>query len=313
MPRGLAFVALSALLAVPAAPADAARQKPIRGKLSARGYTMVALSTNGKITTVRVRRGRFALRPPARVVTLHLRTRGGTYAGPIVVGKRKGGRRAVVGVRAGARLGRINVLSEIGYARTARNPRRRAIDPGRIARARKGVPIGADVFGWVRSKPPRRPPTGDRDFDGIPDRLDIDDDGDRVLDKVDRSRLRRRARASVTKEDPLGLSTGLGAPLAMTPNVHTGASDAEIDQASRDLGYVIMDIPFGLSAVELDCGAPVPAGLSYCAPGGTAVLDNGKRFPECGPATRGSARRPPTPTAFPTRRCSSSRSPPSRR
>ena len=143
------------------------------------------------------------------------------------------------------------------------------------------MPIGAGVFGWVRSKPPKRPPKGDRDFDGIPDRLDIDDDGDRVLDKVDRSGLRRGRSSAVTAEDPLGLATGLGAGLVETPNVHAGASDAAIDQASRDLGYILMNIPFGVAAVELDCGARVPAGLSYCAPGGTARLDSGKAFPDC--------------------------------
>lgn len=281
MPRGLAFVALALLLAASAAPADAARQKPIKGNLTASGYTLIALSTNGKVTTKRVGSGRFSLRPPSRVVTLHLRGRGGFYAGPIVVGTRKGGRRAVVGVRAGAGLGEIEILADEGFARTASKPPRRAVDRRRIARARKGVPIGADVFGWVRSKPPGRPPTGDRDFDGIPDRLDIDDDGDRVLDKVDRSGRRRGKAAAVTTEDPLGLATGLGVPLHSTPNVHTGASDAEIDQFSRDLGYIIMDIRFGVSAVELDCGPPVPVGLSYCAMGGTAVNDNGNPFPEC--------------------------------
>jgi hypothetical protein len=280
MPRRLALVALPLLLAA-SAPAEAARQKPIRGKLTAPGYTLVALSTSGKVTTKRVKSDRFSLRPPADVVTLHLRARGGFYAGPIVVGTRKGGRRTVLGVRAGARLGKINVRPNDGFARTATKPPRRVTDRRRIGRARKGVPIGAGVFGWVRSKPPRRPPEGDRDFDGIPDRLDIDDDGDRVLDKVDRSGLRRGRATAVTAEDPLGLATGLGATLSMTPNVHTGASDAEIDQASRDLGYIIMDIRFGVSAVELDCGPPVPAGLSYCALGGTAVHENGKPFPEC--------------------------------
>ena len=280
MPRRLAFVAFLLLLAAPA-PADAARQKPIKGKLTAPGYTLVALSTSGKVTTKRVGTDRFSLRPPARVVTLHLRGRGGVYAGPIVVGTRKGGRRAVVGVREGARLGRINVRPDDGFARVAGKPPRRATDRRRIARARKGVPIGAAVFGWVRSKPPGRPPKGDRDFDGIPDRLDIDDDGDRVLDKVDRSRLRRGKSAAVTAEDPIGLATGLGVPLHATPNVHTGMSDGEIDQASRDLGYIIMDIRFGVSAVELDCGPPVPAGLSYCALGGTGVHENGKPFPDC--------------------------------
>ena len=286
MPRGLPFVAISALLALSAVPADAARQKPIRGKLTASGYTLVALATNGKVTTKRVGR-RFSLRPPGRVVTLHLRGQGAVYAGPIVVGRRRGGRRAVVGVRAGARLGRIVVVPENGYARVARKPRRRAIDRSRIARARKGVPIGARLFGQVRSKPPRRPPRGDRDLDGIPDHIDIDDDGDRVLDKVDRSRLGRARTSAVTAADPLGLATGLGAPLHATPNLHARGSgetlaqvEARIDQASKDLGYIIMNIPFGISAVELDCGPPVPAGLSYCALGGSAVA-RGKSFPEC--------------------------------
>ena len=279
MPRGLAFVAISALLALSASPADAARQKPIRGNLTAQGYTLVALADNGKVTTKRVRSGRFSLRPPADVVTLHLRGRGGIYAGPIVVGTRKGGRRTVHGVRAGARLGKINVRPEEGFARTANKPPRRATDRRRIGRARKGIPIGAGVFGWVRSKPPRRAPKGDRDFDGIPDLLDIDDDGDRVLDKVDRSRSRRAKSAAVTAEDPLGLATGLGAPLSRTPNVHV-VDDGEIDEISRELGYIIMNIPFGFSAVELDCGPPVPAGLSYCALGGSGV-SRGKAFPEC--------------------------------
>ncbi len=281
MPRRLALVALLLLLAA-SAPADAARQKPIKGTLTARGYTLVAVSTSGKVTTKRVKSGRFSLRPPARVVTLHLRGRGGRYAGPVVVGTRKGGRRAVVGVRAGARLGRINVLPDDGIANAANKPPRRATDQRRIARAKKGVPIGAAVFGWVRSKPPGRPPKGDQDFDGIPDRLDIDDDGDRVLDKVDRSRLAQgEERPPSRPRIHSGLRRDWGYRSDATPNVHTGMSDAEIDQASRDLGYIIMDIPFGVSAVELDCGPPVPAGLSYCAMGGTAVHENGKAFPEC--------------------------------
>ena len=40
-------------------------------------------------------------------VTLHLRAPNGTYAGPIVVGRRKKGKRAIVGVKAGARLGEL--------------------------------------------------------------------------------------------------------------------------------------------------------------------------------------------------------------
>jgi hypothetical protein len=132
----------------------------------------------------------------------------------------------------------------------------------------------------VRSKVPRNAVPGDLDFDGLPGRVDIDDDGDLVLDKQDRSRLRA---AQATAEDPLALATGLGAPLAMTPNVQAGASDAQIEQALRELGYVLVNIPFDVSAVELDCGAPVPAGLPYCAPGGTGTIahESALPFPAC--------------------------------
>src|SRR6266480_3276310 len=98
----------AALLALLAAsePADAAF-KPITGKLSKPGYTVIALAANGKAKVARASRRRFRLRPPAKRVTLHLRAPNGNYAGPIVVGRSRKGRRAILGVKAGARLGRI--------------------------------------------------------------------------------------------------------------------------------------------------------------------------------------------------------------
>jgi hypothetical protein len=110
----------SLALSVTSAPAAAA-PKPITGKLSEPGYTVISLAASGKARVARVRRGRLKLRPPAESVTLHLRARGGTYAGPIVVGRKKGGRRAIVGVKAGARLGRVNVRG--GYAKVSRRLR----------------------------------------------------------------------------------------------------------------------------------------------------------------------------------------------
>lgn len=120
---------------------------------------------------------------------MHLRAPNGRYAGPIVVGSRKRGRRAIVGVRAGAKLGRIKVRR--GYARVRRKLPKRWVVATRVARARKGVPIGAGAFGRVRSRLSRGAPSDDRDLDGIPDKLDIDDDGDLILDGVERSASRR--------------------------------------------------------------------------------------------------------------------------
>ena len=94
-----AVVALTAI-----APGSAAARWSITGTLAKPGYTVLAVTANGKATAVRLNGRRFRVRPPAARVTLHLRARGGVYAGPIVVGQERKGKRALVGVKAGASL-----------------------------------------------------------------------------------------------------------------------------------------------------------------------------------------------------------------
>jgi hypothetical protein len=289
--RSLTAVVPSCLLAccgalAAGAPAHAAAPKPITGTLSQPGYTVVALSTNGRAKSVRAR-GRFALRPPANTVTLQLRAADGVYAGPIVVGRK--GKRAIVGVRAGAKLGAVEVLE--GYAKTSKSLPSRRVDSALTARASKGVPIGAGVFGLVRATPKRGSVPGDLDIDGIPDRLDIDDDGDKVLDKVDRS-TRTRAAQSPGHQDPFDLASALGAvPLEFTANVNAGSTDEQIAAVLPRFGFISMSAPEGYAA-ELDCGGspnpspppPLVGGLSYCSYGGTGHVDlpaPGNVFPEC--------------------------------
>ena len=55
-----------------------AKPKPITGKLSRPGYTVLALAANGKATSVVATHGKFHLKPPAKVVTLQLRAADGT-------------------------------------------------------------------------------------------------------------------------------------------------------------------------------------------------------------------------------------------
>ncbi|HEX2232456.1 MAG TPA: hypothetical protein VHG69_03735 [Thermoleophilaceae bacterium] len=117
---------------------------------------------------------------------------------------------------------------------------------------------------------------GDRDVDGVPNRIDIDDDGDLVLDKLER----RRARASqFTPRDPFDLASSLGAvPLSRTANVNAGSTDAQIDSVLPELGWIGMAVPKA-DSVELDCG-----GLIYCSLGGTGRTTNvptEEKFPEC--------------------------------
>jgi hypothetical protein len=260
------------VLVVPAT--ASAKPAPISGTLSKPGYTLIALAANGRATSVRTRTGSFSLRPPAASVTLQLRAPNGIYAGPVVISSDQKGARAIVGVRAGARLGRITVNVRRGYASVARRVAKKWVDTSRWARARKGVPIGAGKFGLVRSKPPRVSPPGDLDADGVPDVFDVDINGNLILNHVDRSTA-SRARAAQAAS-PFFIGANLVVPLWDTMNVNAGAvTDAQIDRVLSTYEWLAIGILPG--SPELDCGgAPDPnnpqgwiGGLSYCTRGGT--------------------------------------------
>ncbi len=256
-------------------PASAAPE-PITGELSRQGYTVIALAGNGKAKAVRASPRRFRLTPPGSSVTLHLRTAKGAYAGPIVVGGR--GRVSIVGVKAGGRLGMIRVRR--GYARVTRKLPTRWLAAKLKARARKGVPIGAKRFGRVRSKLPRSGAPGDRDLDGIPDVLDIDDDGDLVLDSLDPGAA--TAAAAQAPAELFDVLTTLSLELERTANANAAPPGSpltvgEIDAALASSGRLLMEILPGDSP-ELDCG-----GLVYCSTGGTGRIFRGGSlpFPDC--------------------------------
>jgi hypothetical protein len=175
-------------------PAAEAKRPPIEGRVTS-PYTVVALSKDGRARFERAP-GRFEFVPPARTVTLHLVDGEGVYAGPVVVGGH--GRRAVMRVRAGARLGTLRVRD--GWIATGRRVAKRRQGKGAAARARGGVPIGAGVMGHVRSRASGPGGPGrDRDRDGFPGRFDVDDDGDLVLDnrEVGSARPKRAGLAAV--------------------------------------------------------------------------------------------------------------------
>lgn len=277
--------ALAVLSTAPAA-ASARPLAPITGKLSKAGYTVIALASTGRAASVRARAGGFSLRPPASKVTLQLRAPNGVYAGPVVIGSGRHGAHTIVGVRAGARLGTITVNTARGYAKVAHRVATRWVDAGRWARARKSVPIGAANFGRVRSKPPRVSSPGDLDVDGVPDRLDVDVNGNLILNRVDRS-TSSRARAAQT-DSPFFIGANLGGiPPSDVVNANaTAVSDARIDQVLAR--YEMLAIGILPGAPELDCGgAPDPnnpqgwiGGLSYCTRGGTGEAQVGEATPK---------------------------------
>jgi hypothetical protein len=269
---GAVCVMVSVALLAASAPAAAA-PRAISGKLSKPGYTVIALATEDRARSVRAAPRRFRLVPPDDTVTLHLRASDGSYAGPIVVGR--AGKRAIVGVRAGAKLGKVEVRK--GYAKLAKPLARNWIDESRTARAKKGVPIGAGVFGRVRTRKTRV--EGDPDLDGVPDALDIDDNGNFLLDNFEPGAAAGALRASQAEQPgaPIYLTAQL-VNLPLNETVNASATEslavADVDDVLRRFGRLKLDVLDGDFA-ELDCGRPQSrtdptlGGLVYCTRGGT--------------------------------------------
>jgi hypothetical protein len=234
--RTAAGVALLGLVLLATVTPAQARRPPIEGHVTA-GYTVVALDPDGHTRSVRAR-GRFSLVPPARTVTLHVLDPKGLYVGPVVVAARA--RQAVVRVRAGARLGRLNVKD--GWVRAGRRIPARRLGRGPRARARAGVPIGAGVLGRVRGRPSGPVGPGhDRDRDGIPGRYDVDDDGDLVLDTRERGTARGRHR---------GLAA-VGGLAACPEPLCSGTAAVEVSGEELDLALVIAIVAAALAAASL--------------------------------------------------------------
>jgi hypothetical protein len=346
---------LAICLGVPAS-SSAAPRKPITGRLDTPGYTVIALTADGRATTVRASDGRFRLTPADARVTLHLRAPGGGYAGPIVLEgisvaqaraavakarkavaaatraqanartrsaarrlssararlkaaeaslraaqKRAADRKhwAVVWVRAGAPLGKIRVRTAAGVA-VARGLSDSVWTSSVIAtrriQATAGVPVGAGTTGFVRSARSDGAAGGDRDRDGVPDVIDVDDDGDLVLDDYDTSSTARAAQtvqaAQAGGAFPDGshvhVTTGLGAEFtADVTNANSGSTAAQIATGQQHAGHLNLSwTGFDPGTAELDCGT-----LVYCTAGGTGrFTPNAGRqftradaapFPEC--------------------------------
>lgn len=154
--------------------------------------------------------------------------------------------------------------------------------PRRWARARRGIPIGAGNVGFVRSRASRGTVAGDLDLDGVPDVLDVDDNGNLILDDLDPSRAARAAQARTT----FTVRVVLAAPVWETANANaTALTDEDMDRALTTWGRLIFEIMPG-DAAELDCGRPQSGtdptlgGILYCTRGGTGtVVPSGPDIP----------------------------------
>ena len=257
----------------------------ITGKLSASGYTVIALSDTSTIASaVKVKGSKFKLPVPTsagtkgKVVTLHLRAPNGTYGGPIVLtqskskkkGARKSKNRVIVGVNVknGAVLGTIKVDASNGYAKTKKPPAKKFVYSKRVAQAKNGIPIGnGRNVGLVSST--AHGPTQDPDLDAVPNALDVDQNGNLILNNLDPATTAMPAsRSARASQAGTAAFAGLGTQvIGETVNAY-GSSDADIAAAFRgELWLAIMGGGVDAGSAELDCGA-----LSYCSVGGTGRL-----------------------------------------
>jgi hypothetical protein len=179
------------------------------------------------------------------------------------------------------------------------------VDSSRLARAKKGVPIGTGRnVGLTRSSAGAR--GSDPDLDGVPNPLDVDDDGDLILDQYDRSTAtpssqgRHRASTSLTPT-PGSLSnlTSLLFAGRDSVNVNAGSTEQQIAAAEQAYGRLeVSAVGFDPGTAELDCGGRRDpgdssgwiGGLGYCTRGGSGRLQtsigalsrtDAPPFPEC--------------------------------
>jgi hypothetical protein len=254
----LATAAAALTLLAPAA--ASAKSAPITGTLSKPGYTVVALGYDGSAVSSHARS--FKLVPRSAKVTLQLRDAHGKYAGPVVVGTRSG--KAILGVKAGAKLGKVTVLG--GYAKAGKVAAK-FVDAARTTA--KSIPGNGRNFGLVKASghgPAGR--GGDTDGDGVPNAFDIDVDGDKVLNPLERGNAKI---AQAKPQAPVGFNnfSQLFLELDQTVNADTGQTD--IDTAvANNLEVVLLQVPQGTT---LDCG-----GLSWCSPGGTGMAQGDPRI-----------------------------------
>ena len=200
--------------------------------------------------------------------------------------------RAILGVKAGASVGDVVVApgAGIGLARgLTEADDEKWVDPTRQAMATRGIPIGAGNYGFVASQASAVP--GDLDRDGIPDPLDVDDDGDLVLDNFERGSAARVVKAAQSGDGcqapctpDVVVASGLVVRLEETANANAGAlSVQDLDAALSAFGELRIGFPRN-AETELDC-----RGLSYCSPGGTGRAgffgppgdDSTAPFPAC--------------------------------
>jgi len=286
MYRALCLSLLSILCAAPAL----AAQKPIRGtfaKVPSSGTKVLAVSDSGKSSTGTISKGSFSVVPPDATARLYL-LKNGKIAGQLVLSKCKGSdarpksckqTEVYTSFKAGKTLGKLErsglayVAKRVALATVNSQAKSTAVAYVPVGLKTMGLPtnLGARAFHAMARISAARDRTVDVDKDGLVEALDVDDNGNGIIDNYDSSSVTQPANSfRVFSNFKLEMNESL--------NLHaTGLSTALVDSALSRAQTLAIAVAGGTGeTTELDC-----TGLSYCSAGGTGTAPptGGSAFP----------------------------------
>lgn len=274
-PRAFTTAAVAALgCGLAASPAMAAPTTTLKLKVSgAGGGSVLAMSSSGLAVKAAVRSGSVSLRVPRSQVSgtsLQLTDSAGRYIGPVLLSA-KGSKGYLTLGRGAARKASLNLGTarvRSGYATLSKKVSTGLLSTSAYAKVAKGAPIGAGRLGLQKAAGTARAAQGadqgkipggtDPDRDGLPSSIDVDDNGNGILDNQDASQA--------------PTSDGIFAAMILRPsssgvNVNaTGVTDTQVDaNLLGDYGFSVtffLSLPPNLGTATggwVDCGS-----LSYC-------------------------------------------------
>ena len=169
-----------------------------------KGYQVLLVHSNGTTKKARISSaaGTFSIRGASLgSASLQLVKRDGSYYGPVVLKAAADKAYVFVARSAGLNLGAIVLKSGYALVKVAPVGRYQKLATA-SAKAVRGKPIGAGRLGLVRTAEPGglNGPGADLDRDGVINAFDIDDNGNLILDNVDRTG--RGAARRVSRQDP---------------------------------------------------------------------------------------------------------------
>ena len=284
---------LLALFALSAGNVFAASSVKVEIKISgagASGGSLLAISSAGKAVRTKLGSKTVSLNVPKATIsgtTLQLVSKSGRFLGPIVLASASGGKKAYLtlgkgaGAKSSLQLGTATVKK--GYAALSKPLATKSLLTSSYATAVKGAPTGSGRLGLQKSSNKASAAQGgnggngggnggnipsgtDPDHDGLTSNIDVDDNGNGILDNQD----------STQRPTSAGLFATLGLrPSDAGTNVNaTGVTQAQIDANVSGENTFNFIFYFGGGDLTAATGAYVDCGaLPYCnSATGTAVV-----------------------------------------